>query len=295
MTIDLALDHHALQEVDEPRALGGGPVLPVIAAVDADDRIDRGVRTLRQVGLHLGVVGGQAGQRRQMTAGRTTSHRNEIAVTAEPVDVGARPRDRGLHVGDVLRPAMVRRNPVVDGQTHPALLGQVRHQRVALQLATAVDPRAARHEDQHRRRLDGQVLAAPDVQQLRRVVAVANRSPMQAAAVLPNLHHRRGPLRGGPVDRQISCGNDAAQCGVQHGVGRLEFLPANLRLIGGAPRPCGGSEEVRYVLVSPDAHRRRSTKGLKAFPDYGQRRRSDAHGQQVIRRAGTQEPSGALP
>ena len=85
----------------------------------------------------------------------------------------------------------------------------------------------------HRRRLDGQVLAAPHVQQLRRVVAVANRSPMQAATVLPNLQHRRGPLRCGPVDGQISGGHDAAQCGVHHGVGRLAFLPANLRLIGG--------------------------------------------------------------
>ena len=67
-----------------------------------------------------GSFGGQTGQRRQVATCRTARYRNEIAVAAEPVDVGARPRDRGLDVGDVRRPAMVRRHPVVHRQTHPA-------------------------------------------------------------------------------------------------------------------------------------------------------------------------------
>ena len=74
------------------------------------------------------------------------------------VDVGARPRDRSLDVSDVRRPAMMWRHPIVDRQTHPTHLRQVRHQRVALQQAAAVHPCAARHEDQHRRRFNGNSL-----------------------------------------------------------------------------------------------------------------------------------------
>ena len=294
MAVDLALDHHALQEVDEPVALGGGAVLPVVAAVDADDGVDRGVRALGQVGLHLGIVGGQAGQRRQVATCRTARYRNEIAVAAEPVDVGARPRDRGLHIGDVLRPAVVRRHPVVHRQAHPALLGQIRHQRVALQLPAAVDPCAAGNEDHHRRRLDGQFLGAPHVQQLRRVVAVANRGAVQAAAVLPHLQHRRVPLRRGPLDRQVGGGHDAAQRRLDDGVGRVaapacESSPGR-RL---TPRPCAiGDTKSGHVAVSPDAHRGRSTKGLKAFPDDRQRRRRNAHRQQIVGRTGAEETNG---
>jgi hypothetical protein len=70
------------------------------------------------------VVVGQPSQCGQVPAGRTTSHRNEIAVTAELVDVGARPRDDRLDIDDVARPAVVRRDAVVDRQAHPPLLGQ---------------------------------------------------------------------------------------------------------------------------------------------------------------------------
>lgn len=48
-----------LLDVDEPIALWSGAVLPVIAAVNADDGVHRGVGAPRQIGLHLGVVGGQ--------------------------------------------------------------------------------------------------------------------------------------------------------------------------------------------------------------------------------------------
>ena len=154
----LRFDHHPLQEVDEPGPLGGGSVLPVVAAVDPDHRVHRTVGALRQLGLVRGVVGGEPGQRGQVAAGRTARHRNEIAVTAELVDVGPRPGDGGLDVGDVARPAVVRRDAVVDRQAHPALLGQPRHQRGALQHAAAVHPGAAGDEDQHRRGLAGRSL-----------------------------------------------------------------------------------------------------------------------------------------
>ncbi len=108
---DLAPDHDALEEVDEPRPLNRRAVLPVVAAVDADHRVDRSIRAVGQFALHLRVVGGQACQRRQVSTRRTTRYRNEIAVAAELVDVGAGPGDRGLDVGDV--------RPASDGAARP--------------------------------------------------------------------------------------------------------------------------------------------------------------------------------
>src|SRR5438270_5678520 len=119
MPTNSAFDHHSLEEVDELLPLTGRAILPVVAAVDADHRIDRGIRVWRQVGLHVGVVGGQPGQRRQVTAGRTTGYCNEIAVTTELVDVGAGPGDRGLDVGDVRGPTVVRGNPVLHREADP--------------------------------------------------------------------------------------------------------------------------------------------------------------------------------
>src|ERR1700712_4141379 len=46
MPVDLPLHHDAFQEVDESGSLDGGLVLPVVAAVDADDRVNRGIGTL---------------------------------------------------------------------------------------------------------------------------------------------------------------------------------------------------------------------------------------------------------
>ncbi|CAM5744312.1 hypothetical protein MAUB1S_01968 [Mycolicibacterium aubagnense] len=132
MFVDAAPNHNPLQEVDELLALLGGPVLPVVATVDADDGVDGCVGALGQVDLQFGIIGGQTGQRGEVPTGRTTGDRDEFAVTAELVDIRPRPRDGGLHVGDVLRPAVIRGHAVIDGQTDPALLGQVAHQGVAL-------------------------------------------------------------------------------------------------------------------------------------------------------------------
>ncbi|SGN98898.1 Uncharacterised protein [Mycobacterium tuberculosis] len=114
MTINRALNHYPLQKIDEPGTFRGGAVLPVVAAVNPHHRVDRRVGALWQLGLILRVVGGEPGQRGQVAAGRTTSHRNEIAVTAEFVDIGPCPRDGGLDIQDVSWPAVMRCDPVVD-------------------------------------------------------------------------------------------------------------------------------------------------------------------------------------
>ena len=168
---------------------------PSVAAVDAHDGVHRRVRPLRQLTLHLRVVGGQAGERGQVAACGRSADRDEVAVAAELVDVGARPRDRGLDVGHVRRPGVVRRHPIVDGQTYPAEFGQVRHQRVALQQATAVHPGAAGHEDQHRCGFERQIVAAPHVEQLGRPRAVLHGRPVDAAAVLTQSPQRGHPSR----------------------------------------------------------------------------------------------------
>lgn len=139
-----------------------------------------------------------------MPAGRAARDRDEIAVAAELVDIGSRPGDRGLDVGEVPGPTVMRGHPVVDGQAHPALLGQVRHQRIALQDPAAVDPAAARHEQEHRRGFGGQMLGPPHVEQLGRVIAVAHRRPVDVAAVLARVPQRREAVRGRPVDGQVS-------------------------------------------------------------------------------------------
>src|SRR4051794_31291906 len=93
---DAPLDHDALQEVDEAGPLGRGAILPVVAAVDPDDRVDGGVGTLGEVALHFGIIPRQAGQCREVTACRRAGQRDEVAVAAELVHVGARPGDGRL-------------------------------------------------------------------------------------------------------------------------------------------------------------------------------------------------------
>ena len=187
-------------------------------------RVHRGVRALRQLALHLRVVGGQTGQRRQVAAGRTSGDRHEIAVAAELVDIGARPSDRGLDVGDVRGPRVMRRHPVVDGQAHPAHLGQMRHQRVALEQTAAVHPGATWHEEQHRCGFGGQILAAPHVEQLGRAGAVADRCPVNVATLLAQFPQRRRALGCRPLDLEVLGGDDAAQRRLGDRIRAVTFL-----------------------------------------------------------------------
>jgi len=145
----------------------------------------------------------------------------KLRSPAELVDVRARPCDRGLDVGDVRRPFVVRCHPVVDGQAHPAPLGQMRHQRVALEQPAAVHPGAAGHEEQHRRGFGRQVLAAPLRPAAGRAGAVADGCPIHAATVLAQLPQRRRAFRRRPFDRQVLGGHDAAQRGFGDGVGAI--------------------------------------------------------------------------
>ncbi len=160
-------------------------------------------------------------------------------------------------------------------------------------MPAAVDPRAAGNEDHHRRRFDGQFLGPPHIQQLRRVVAVANRGAVQVAPVLPHLQHGR---RSAPAP--------ATRWRDRRRARRRAARPRSRRWSGRAPacesplaRRCPADlrdvRRIRHVPVSPDAHRGRSAKRLKVFPDHGQRRRRDAHRQQVVGGPGAQKPTGA--
>ena len=100
------LDHHAFQEVHEPCPFGCRAVLPVIAAVDAHDRVDRGVRRPCELGLPLLLAWGEARKAGHVSAGRTTGNGDEVAVTAVLVGVRARPRDGRLQIDDLARPAV---------------------------------------------------------------------------------------------------------------------------------------------------------------------------------------------
>src|SRR6185437_6383347 len=120
MTRLRTLHDDLLEEFHEAVALGGRAVMPVIDAVHADDRIDRGVGVRGKLALPLRVVGGQPSQSRQMPAGRTASDDNETRVTAEPVSVGSCPCDRGFDVGDLARPAVSRAGRYsIDKHTQP--------------------------------------------------------------------------------------------------------------------------------------------------------------------------------
>ena len=230
-----------------------------------------------------------------MAACRTTRYRNEIAVATEPVDIGARPRDRGLDVGDVLRPAVMRRNAVVDRQAHPALL--------APDGTSAHSPATAGRRAPTRRR----ARRSSPVRVRRAVPWVATRPATATGG-------RRSALRTGAgfggVARIFNTGADRSGAG--HSIARLAAgtIPRSaasmtalvdsrscLRLTGwsaASHERARAREEVRHMAVAPDAHDGRSAKGLKVFPDNWQRRRCDAHRHQVIRRACAQKPTGAL-
>jgi hypothetical protein len=119
---------------------------------------------------------------------------------------------------------MVWRHPVVDGQTHPALLGEVRHQGVALQHSAAVDPGAARYEDQHRRGLCGKIFGPPHIKELRRVAAVSDGRPVHIAAMLTHFPQRWCAFGRRPLDRQVLGAHYAAQRGLRDGVGAVALL-----------------------------------------------------------------------
>ena len=203
------LNHDVLQEVDDPVALGSRPVVPVVASVDGDGGVHRRVRVRVQFTLELFVAGGQRRQRCEMATRRAPCDGDEVAVTAELVGVGAGPRDGSLHVHHVAGPAVAGRHPVVDGQAHPTRLDEMRHQRRALIGAAAVPPGPARDEDQDGRGRRREVRAAPDVEQLRFVGAVAHRGRVHmASSLFDHPQHWRGTLGQRP-GHAVEIGDDA--------------------------------------------------------------------------------------
>ncbi len=290
---DGALDDDLLHEVDESDAFGGGAVLEVVATVDPDDRVDRAVGAVGQLGLELRVVGGQTGQRGQVPAGRTTRHGDEVTIATEFVHVGPRPGDGGLDIGDVPWPAVVRRDPVVDRQAYPALFGQPRHQRGALHLATAVHPGTARHEDHHRRRFGGQVRATPHVQGLDRVVAVVDIAAVQVLLLAQSFPEWRCAFRRGPLHIQFGGRDHAAQRCDGHLGGAFAVPAAHLAVAGGEPALGRRGHQFRCEPHAPDAHRGDGAERFETLAHHRQRRSGFTHCQQVIRGTGAKQPLDA--
>ena len=83
-------------------------------------------------GWYSGSFGCQRGQRGQVAARGAAGDRDVRRVAAVLLDVLPDPGDRPLHVDDVRRQGVARREPVVDRHADPALGGQVLHQRDAL-------------------------------------------------------------------------------------------------------------------------------------------------------------------
>ncbi|SGO38962.1 Uncharacterised protein [Mycobacterium tuberculosis] len=102
-----------------------------------------------------------------MAAGRTAADGNEIRIPAVGGDVFLDPRQRALHVDNVVGPGVARRHPVVQRHAYPAARSQMAHQRIRLRAAPPQYPGAAGHLYQHRcLGVAWQVAAAPDVGQV---------------------------------------------------------------------------------------------------------------------------------
>ena len=270
MTGDRALDHDPFQELDEPGTFRSGAVLPVVSAVDPDHRVHRAVGTVGQLRLVLRVIGRKPGQRGQVSAGRTTRHRNEIAVATEFVDVGPSPRDGGFDIRDVPRPAVLRRDPVVDRQTHPALLGQSGHQRRPLQGVGPENPGTARHKDQHRRGLGGQILAPPHIERLDGVVSVMDATPMEVLVLTQRLPDRRRAFGSGPLE--VPAPRPPTPAGPRWSPRGALAIAAPLVVVARANHSLADADIASGAIrASPDAHRGDCPQRLQALADHRQR------------------------
>ena len=164
---------------------------------------------------------------------------------------------------------MIRRHPVVDGQTHPAELGHVRHQRVALQDPAAVHPGAAGHEDHHRRGLGGQLLAAATrraaARGCRRSAPRSGtrcggaRAPSTPAACESGAGHSMSRASAGTTPRSAFCTTSLVLSRSRLRSSAMPGVNHDLH---------GGPEEVRHVANAPDAHRRHTTEWLEVFADH---------------------------
>ena len=111
--------------------------------------------------------------------------------------------------------AVIRCHAVVDGQAHPAELGQVRHQRVALQDPAAVHPGAAGHEDHHRGGLGGQSFGRHTSSSWAGLSPYRTEVRWMLRRCSSALHTGGVRLGRGPFDVEGLGGHDAAQRGLR--------------------------------------------------------------------------------
>ena len=123
----------------------------VVDAVVRDRARAPRCRRPRSPAARPGRRGGQRGEGGEVAAGRAAGDRDVRRVAAVVGDVLLDPRDRLLDVDDVGGERVARGEAVVDRDAHPALGGQVVHQREALLVLVADRPGAAVDLQQHRR------------------------------------------------------------------------------------------------------------------------------------------------
>ena len=151
-----------------------------------------------------------ADHRGEVAAGRAAGDADEVGVAAVLGDVLAHPGERALAVDEVLGPGGPRAQPVVDRDAHPALGGEVQHERQALLALVADDPGAAVDLEQHRRRA------------ARRRSRVARAGRRRAGCAGRSGPYSRFLIRSTRRSRRRKGNTAVRHCGLAQVVGRVE-------------------------------------------------------------------------
>jgi hypothetical protein len=176
---------HALHDVTLERASQRvSPTAETRAVGEVVDPVDRDECAYRRVdgfetGLESLVVRGEADHRGEVASGGASTDDDAVGVAAVLRDVLLHPRQRALAVDEMIGPRGARREAVVDGDTDPAVLRELVHERQPLLLLRSDHPRATVDLEQDRR--GGRPLAgdrssrAVDVETMTAVVVVVVR------------------------------------------------------------------------------------------------------------------------
>ena len=116
-------------------------------------------------GLELGGVGREGEERGEVAAGRAAGHDDEVGIAPVLGDVLSDPAERELAVDELIGNRHARAEPVVGGHTHPALGGEVQHEREGLLALVADHPGAAVQLEEDRGAVHA-ALGPPDVEQV---------------------------------------------------------------------------------------------------------------------------------
>ena len=147
----------------------------------------------------------------------------KFGIAAVLGDVLLDPRQRPLHIHDVVRPGVSGTDAIGHGNAHPATVGEMTQQRVGLRPAHPDRPRSAGNLQQHgRASVAGQVAAVPDIGQVGPAVrAVAHRlCLLDVSPPRPGGADHPGPATG--FGRRLRSrgqrGVVVAQTGAQRGI-----------------------------------------------------------------------------